>query len=94
MKDPYAIVLRMRITEKGTRLKEKENKFLFEVARDANKPEIKQAVEKLFNVHVLKVNRLNRRGKKKRERTRQFGFTAATSRAIVTLKAGETIDIA
>ena len=56
--------------------------------------EIKRAVEKIFNVSVTKVNTLNRRGKKKRQRTLHYGRTAAWKRAMVTLKAGDKIELA
>ena len=93
MKDAYSIVKRLLLTEKGTRLSETENKYLFKVAPRANKMEIKQAVEKLFDVKVTKVNTMNRKGKKKRERTRSFGRTANWHRAVVTLKDGDSIDL-
>ncbi len=59
----------------------------------ANKIEIKQAVEELFNVNVTKVNTMNRQGKRKRERTSRYGRTSDWKRAVVTLKEGETIDL-
>ena len=68
-----------------------EGKYTFEVATDSNKLEIKQAIEKIFDVKVASVNTINRQGKRKRTR---FGWGARknTKRAIVTLKEG-TIDI-
>jgi len=93
MRDAYSVVKKMLLTEKGTRLSEQENKYLFNVDVLSNKIEIKRAIEQLFNVSVLKVNTMNRKGKKKRERTRQYGRTANTRRAIVTLKEGDTIDL-
>jgi len=93
MKEPRYIIQRMLVTEKGTRLTEKLNQYLFVVARDANKLEIKRAVEKIFNVAVTKVNTLNRRGKLKRQRTMRYGRTAAWKRAMVTLKAGDKIEL-
>jgi large subunit ribosomal protein L23 len=83
----------MLLTEKGTRLSAEENKYLFKVDRNANKHEVKRAVEELFNVHVTKVNIMNRQGKRKRERTREFGKTSSWKRAVVTLQPGETIDL-
>lgn len=65
-KDPKDIVLRPLITEKSTGLKESANQYVFEVRKEANKIEIKHAVEELFNVKVLSVRTLNVRGKKKR----------------------------
>jgi large subunit ribosomal protein L23 len=65
-KDAKDIILRPVITEKSTGLKEGENKYVFEVRRDANKIEIKRAVEELFSVKVLSVRTINMKGKKKR----------------------------
>jgi large subunit ribosomal protein L23 len=62
----YDIVLRPIITEKSTLLKDAGNQYIFEVQRDANKIEIKKAVEKLFKVKVVSVNIANMEGKKKR----------------------------
>lgn len=93
MKEAYAVIKKLLLTEKGTRLGETENKYLFQVAGDANKLEIKRAVEQLFGVKVLNVNTMNRKGKKKRERTRNFGMTASAHRAVVTLKEGDKIDL-
>jgi large subunit ribosomal protein L23 len=92
MKDIYQVIEKVLLTEKGTRLSEEENKYLFRVDRRANKTEIKQAVEQLFNVKVVAVNTMNRKGKKKRERTASFGHTAAWKRAVVTLADGSSID--
>jgi large subunit ribosomal protein L23 len=80
------------LTEKGTRLSEEENKYIFRVNPAANKVEIKQAVEELFKVNVVSVNTMNRQGKKKRVRTASAGKTAAWKRAVVTLAEGSTID--
>jgi len=93
MKTAYDIIDRALLTEKGTRLTEGENKYLFKVDRRANKLEIKRAVETLFKVKVEDVNTMNRKGKKKRERTASYGTTAAWKKAVVTLKAGETIEL-
>ena len=92
MKDVYQVIQKVLLTEKGTRLSEEENKYVFNVHPDANKAEIKQAVEELFRVKVLAVNTMNRAGKKKRERTQSFGRTAAWKRAVVTLAEGSKID--
>lgn len=62
----YDVVVRPIITEKSTFLKDGGNQYVFEVARDANKIEIKKAVEKLFKVKVLTVHVSNMEGKKKR----------------------------
>ncbi|HNR94506.1 MAG TPA: 50S ribosomal protein L23 [Kiritimatiellia bacterium] len=93
MKDSYSIVKKLMLTEKGTRLSESENKYLFRVDRSANKVDIKRAVEELFKVGVVAVNTMNRQGKKKRERTPNFGRTANWKCAVVTLKPGDKIDL-
>jgi large subunit ribosomal protein L23 len=93
MKEAHQIVENLLITEKGTRLTEKENKYLFRVHTRANKLEIKSAIEKLFGVRVENVNTMNRQGKQKRERTMRYGRTAGWKRAVVTLKDGDTIDL-
>ena len=93
MKDVYQVIDRVMLTEKGTRLAEEENKYLFRVNPDANKMEIKDAVEKLFSVKVVSVNTMNRQGKKKRARTVQVGKTADWKRAVVTLAEGDSIDV-
>ena len=69
-----------------------ENKYTFLVAPSANKTEIKIAVEKIFGVKVLSVNTLNRQGKRKRTRI-GFGKRNDTKRAIVSVAAGDRIDI-
>ncbi len=79
------------LTEKGSALREEQNKYLFEVHPGANKIDIKNAVETLFKVAVVDVNTLINRG-----RMRRMGRTRAKTRnwkkAIVTLKDGESID--
>jgi large subunit ribosomal protein L23 len=91
MKDARTIILKVLLTEKGTRLQTDGNQYQFQVARDANKLEIKRAVEALFNVHVTKVNTMNCLGKMKRTRTMHSGKTPDWKRAIVKLKTGDTI---
>lgn len=93
MRQPHVIIKRMELTEKGARLTEKESKYLFRVHPDANKGEIKNAVQHLFRVKVAKVNTLNRLGKVKRNRRGGLGMTPAWKRAVVTLKQGEKIDL-
>ena len=83
MKNAADVVKKVLLTEKGTRLAEEQNQFLFQVAMDANKVEIKKAVEELFDVRVMAVNTMRRKGKKKRARTAQFGRTASWKRAVV-----------
>lgn len=93
MRAAELIVKRLDLTEKGAALTEKQNQYLFEVARDANKIEIKRAVEQLFKVGVVKVNTLTRAGKAKRNRRGGIGFRPDWKRAIVTLKEGDKIDL-
>lgn len=92
MKDVYQVIQKVLLTEKGTRLSEEENKYIFRVDPAANKAEIKQAVEELFKVKVTSVNTMKRQGKKKRERTPSSGRTANWKRAVVTLAEGSKID--
>ena len=92
MKDVYQVIQKVMLTEKGTRLSEAENKYIFNVNPAANKAEIKQAVEELFKVKVAAVNTMKRIGKGKRERTASAGRTAGSKRAVVTLAEGSKID--
>ena len=89
------IIKKPVITEKMTAISEKLNKFAFIVDKNANKIQIKEAVEKLYDVKVVAVNTMNYDGKKKSRYTKSgviSGRTAAFKKAIVTLKEGETID--
>lgn len=79
------------ITEKAEALKEK-GQYCFRVSEKANKIEIKEAIEKLFDVHVKKINTLNIKTKKRRV-GRYYGMTNRGKKAIVTLAEGETIDL-
>ena len=88
----YQIIQEPVITEKITRESERLRKYAFRVHPSANKKEIKSAVEKIFNVHVVKINSLNNSGKWRRVR-HQPGQTSDWKKAIVTLKTGEKIDI-
>jgi large subunit ribosomal protein L23 len=87
----YDIILAPLITEKATNASE-FNKVVFKVAKHATKPQIKEAVEKLFDVKVKSVNTLLRRGKLRVFRGRR-GQTSDTKRAIVTLEEGQKIDV-
>ncbi len=93
MKHSQTIIRRVLLTEKGAALQETGNQYLFQVTPSANKIEIKAAVEELFQVHVTGVRTMNRQGKKKRLRTQKYGRTAAWKRAVVSLRAGETIEL-
>jgi large subunit ribosomal protein L23 len=86
--DPSRIIRRPVITEKSTVLKDKFREVCFEVARDANKSEIKKAVEHLFKVKVESVRTQLRPGKERRV-GRHSGHTGDWKKAIVRLKAGE-----
>ncbi len=87
----YDILRRPLITEKATLLAE-ANQVVFQVAKTATKPEIKQAVESLFKVKVKAVNTIVHKGKKKTFRGRT-GVQSDTKKAIVTLADGESIDV-
>ena len=90
-KDPREILLAPVISEKSYGLLD-ENKYTFLVHPDANKTEIKIAVEKVFGVNVTSVNTLNRGGKRRRTRT-GWGKRKDTKRAIVSVAPGDRIDI-
>ena len=87
----YDIIVSPVITEKATVASE-HNKVVFKVARDATKPQIKEAVEKLFDVKVKSVNTLVRKGKTKVFRG-NFGSQSDVKRAVVTLEEGHRIDV-
>ena len=89
--DPRDVLLAPVISEKSYGLLD-ENKYTFLVHPDANKTQIKIAVEQVFNVRVLDVNTINRQGKRKRTRT-GFGRRKDTKRAIVSLASGDRIEI-
>jgi len=89
--DPRDVLQKPVISEKSYGLLD-DNKYTFIVRPDANKTEIKIAVEQIFNVKVTHVNTLNRSGKRKRTRF-GYGQRKATKRAIVSLAAGDRIDI-
>ena len=92
MKGPHQVVQRPLLTEKGTRLKEEANQYLFRVAKRANKVEIKHAIEALFKVTVVEVRTLPVRGKAKRLGRFQ-GRQADWKKAIATLKTGDSIEV-
>jgi len=104
MRVPQSVIKRPLLTEKSTRLRETggadfpfeededyAQKVVFEVAMDANKIEIRNAVQKLFNVHVTDVHTVIARGKEKRV-GHSIGRRPATKKAIVTLRPGDTIE--
>ncbi len=92
-KDPrhYDVIMSPVITEKSTNASE-HNKVVFKVRTDATKPQIKDAVEKLFDVKVKSVNTLVRKGKVKAFKN-TIGTQSNTKRAIVTLEEGHRIDV-
>ena len=87
----YDVILAPVITEKAT-IASEHNKVTFKVRQDATKPQIKEAVEKLFDVKVKKVNTLVREGKQKMFKGRR-GQRSDSKRAIVTLEEGHKIDV-
>ena len=89
--NPRDILLRPIISEKTYRLAD-DGKYTFLVPQEANRTEVRQAVEAIFGVKVTGVNTLNRQGKRRRTRT-GWGKRADTKRAIVTLADGDRIDI-
>ena len=91
MNSPYEVIIRPVVTERSFDLME-QGKYTFEVARTAPKEEIRDAVQKLFNVHVVKVNTVNVKPKNRRVRY-VAGKTRAWKKAIVTLAPGETIEV-
>lgn len=91
MKNPRDIVIKPVVTEKSYSLARKD-KYTFVVAPDANKVEIKKAVEDLFKVKVLKVNTLNVKGKPRRVRGRT-GYRPDYKKAVVTLRPGDKIEV-
>ena len=93
MKDHRDVIIRPVVSEKSYGLLE-ENVYTFVVAPSASKPEIRDAIEEIFDVSVLKVNNLNRKGKRKRNRrTGGFGQRSGQKRALVTLAEGDSIDL-
>ncbi|MFV1951208.1 MAG: 50S ribosomal protein L23 [Nitrospinota bacterium] len=92
MKDIYSIIKRPLVTEKSTGLIATDNKVTFKVALNANKDEVKKAVEMIFDVTVLRVNTLRMKGKEKRL-GRNIGRRPDWKKAMVTLKEGDRIEI-
>ena len=93
MTEPRDVILKPVVSEKSYALLD-QGVYTFVVRPDANKIEIRQAVEQIFNVSVVKVNTLNRKGKRKRHRRMPtFGKRSDTKRAIVTLAEGQRIPL-
>ena len=92
MRDPRGVIRKALITEKGTTLREMRNQYHFEVARDANKIEIKRAIETIFSVKVDHVRTMQVRGKVKRQ-GRYVGRQSDWKKAVVTLLPDQKIDL-
>ncbi len=92
MRDPREVVIRPVVTERTTELGEEQNAYTFVVTKDANKIEIRHAIERLFSVKVASVNTLNYRGKWRRV-GRSLGRRPGYKKAIVKLAEGERIDV-
>jgi large subunit ribosomal protein L23 len=93
VKDPRDVIIEPIVSEKSYALLDR-NVYTFRVHRDASKPEIADAIRDIFNVRVTKVNTLNRKGKRKRNRrTWTWGSRPNHKRAIVTLAEGDSIDL-
>jgi large subunit ribosomal protein L23 len=92
MLKPHEVIKRPLVSEKTVHLQNKLNQYTFEVHQDANRIQVREAVETLFKVKVLKVNTVTCRGTQRRIRTRLPGFSAATKKAIVTLADGQKIE--
>jgi large subunit ribosomal protein L23 len=91
MKNIYTVLKKPLFTEKGSSLKEVHNKILVEVAKDANKLDIKKAVEDIFKVKVEKIATINTEGKWKRY-GKFIGKRPNRKKAIITLKTGEKLE--
>jgi large subunit ribosomal protein L23 len=89
--EPYAIIRTPLITEKSTHLQDHQNKVVFQVALRANKREIKEAVERIYNVRVVKVNTMRVKGKVRRY-GRFSGRRPDWKKAVVTIHKDDTID--
>jgi len=89
--DPHQVILRPLVTEKGMHRSTRYNAYAFEVNPLATKPDIRAAVEKLFNVKVVKVRTQNRKGKPRRTKFR-YAYTADWKKAIVELDSEDRIN--
>jgi large subunit ribosomal protein L23 len=93
VKDPRDVIIEPIVSEKSYQLVE-QGVYTFKVHPSASKPEISDAIRDIFNVQVVKVNTLNRKGKRKRDRrTGNYGTRPDTKRAIVTLAPGDSIPL-
>lgn len=96
MKESVTILEEALLTEKASMLSANLNQYVFSVSKFSSKQNIKDAIQNSFNVSVLKVNTLNVKPKTKRDRMRKnrLGKTTATKKAIITLKSGDSIELA
>ena len=90
--DIYSVIRKPLVTEKSTIARDEENKYLFEVDRRATKIDIRNAVEKIFKVHVVNVHTMNMTGKKKRI-GRIVGRRRNWKKAVITLTPGSSIEV-
>jgi len=89
----FEVIKTVRVTEKGATQGEKFNQYTVIADPRANKVQIRQAVQELFKVKLLRVNTLNVRGKDRRQRTAQAGKDPNWKKAVVTLKPGDKISL-
>ena len=95
MEDPWAIIRRPILSDKGYRLMESQNQYLFEVAKDATKIQIKEAIERIYQkkgISVEKVRTMRVKGKQRRIRYKS-GKRRDWKKAIVTLREGDAIEL-
>ncbi|OPZ17171.1 MAG: 50S ribosomal protein L23 [candidate division BRC1 bacterium ADurb.BinA364] len=94
MKNPYAVLLKPIITEKANQGQTlRTPQYAFEVAIDADKVQIRRAVEECFNVHVVSVNTIRMKGKRKRFRSPKLGKRRDWKKAVVQLVEGQSINL-
>ncbi len=93
MKDIYQVIKNVRLSEKASLLQEQNNEVVLEVDRNANKLEIKQAVETIFDKKVIKVRTANYDGKIRRKRRGDQGRPPSYKKAIVRLADGQSLDL-
>ena len=89
--EPYQVILRPLVTEKGMHRSSRYNAYAFEVSRLATKDDVRRAIEELFEVKVVKVRTQNRKGKPRRSKFR-YGYTRDWKKAVVTLDPEYRID--
>ena len=90
--DPINVIIKPLVTEKSTHQQQSRNVYAFQVHANANKPQIKQAVEKLYNVKVIDVRTMNRKGKPRRSR-HKMTTTSDWKRAVVVLDENSRIEL-